>query len=170
MLTEKEKKVYETIKVFLLQKGYSPTIRELCQILNYHSTKTIYKYLISLKEKNFIHYKKRKKRSITIKYLKQNIEVNKINNLLNYDDNYYIYQIKDDYLKKYFIKKNDYLIINPKKKIKNNDLGLFFINNKYQVMHYQYYDGYYILEGLTKEFLYKINLIGVVERIYRDAL
>ena len=37
-------------------------------------------------------------------------------------------------------------------------------------MRYTYYDGYHILEDNEKEFLYKINLVGKVEGIYRQNL
>ena len=51
MLNDKEKNVYETIYKFINNNGYSPSIRELCELLNYKSTKTIYKYLKVLKNK-----------------------------------------------------------------------------------------------------------------------
>ena len=172
MLTEKEKKFYETIYKFINDNGYSPTIRELCKLLNYKSTKTIYNYLKVLKNKNYINYQKKKKRSIVI-----NKEINKRANVfnnkftnLNLNESNILFQIKNNYYNNYFIKKDDYLIINTKKKIKNNDLGLFLINSKYRIMKYNYYDGYYILEDNTKEILYKINLICVVEKIYRENI
>ena len=173
MLNDKELIVYETIYDFINKNDYSPTIRELCKILNYKSTKTIYNYLNKLKEKNFISFNNKRKRTIIIN-ANINNKVTVINTKkiieINVNSDYLIYQIKNNYFEKHFIKRNDYLIINIKKKIKNNDLGLFIINNEYRIMKYNYLDGYYILEDNTKEVLNKINLIGIVEGVYRNKL
>lgn len=173
MLNEKELYIYETIYNFINKNSYSPTIRELCKLTNYKSTKTIYRYLNKLKENNYIDLKKHKKRCIIINnFIQEKVIVintkEKINININSDN--VVFQIKNNYFKDYYIKKNDYLIINTKKKIKNNDLGLFLINNKYRVMKYSFYDGYYILEDNEKEILSRINLIGVVENIYRNKI
>jgi len=37
-------------------------------------------------------------------------------------------------------------------------------------MKYMYLDGYYILEDNTKEVLNKINLVGIVESVYRNKI
>jgi len=173
MLNEKELLIYKTIYKFINKNNYSPSIRELCNLLNIKSTKTICKYLKTLMEKNFINYHQQKKRTIMIN---KNIN-NKINVIntkkiieINFNSNHLLYQIKNNYFKNYNIKKNDYLIINIEKKIKDNDLGLFIINDKYRIMKYMYLDGYYILEDNTKEVLNKINLVGIVESVYRNKI
>ena len=170
MLNDKELIVYKTICNFINEKNYCPTIRELCCILNYKSTKTVYNYIKKLKEKNYINYYPNKKRAIVTN---DNIEkqftiINTQKKIhININNKYVIYQIKNNFFENYFIKKNDYLIINIEKKIKNNDLGLFLINNEYKIMKYNFIDGYYVLEDNNKEILNRINLIGIVESIYR---
>lgn len=173
MLNEKEIKVYETIKKFIEVHRYSPSIRELNNILNYKSTKTIYRYLKNLKEKGYLNYQEHKKRSISINdTIKKNIVVMNTKKILNinFNEDIVIFQIKNNYFQNLAIKKNDYLIINIKSKIKDGDIGLFIINNDYRVMRYTYYDGFHILEDNEKEYLYKINLIGKVVGIYREKI
>lgn len=173
MLNDKELLIYKTIYTFINKNNYSPSIRELCKLLDIKSTKTIYNYLKKLKEKNLIYYDHNKKRTIIINKNINN-KVNVINTKkiieININSNHLIYQIKNNYFENYNIKKNDYLIINIEKKIKNNDLGLFIINNEYRVMKYTYIDSYYILEDKTKEILNRINLVGIVEAIYRNKI
>ena len=166
-MTEKEEAIYTTIKNFIERNNYSPTVRELCIILGYKSTKSVYYYLQILKNKNIINYQVHKKRSISIFVPeKKTINNNKpFKFLLNSSD--VIIQIKNNYFKENSICYGDYLIINTIKKIKNNNLGLFLINNKYRVMRYKNIDNYYILEDKETLILYTVKLIGVVEQVYR---
>ena len=89
---------------------------------------------------------------------------------INIDNNTILYQIKNSFFTEYAINKNDYLIINTNIEIKNNELGLFLINNKYRIMKYTYIDGYYILEDNEREILYEIKIIGKVVGVYRNNL
>lgn len=67
ILTNKQKEIYIIIKQFIEQKGYSPSIRELCNLSNRKSPATIQEYLITLKEKGYITYELGKNRTIRIK-------------------------------------------------------------------------------------------------------
>lgn len=173
MLTEKEMIVYTAIKKFIQKKNYSPTIRELTKILNYKSTRTVYYYLQKLKEKNYIFQENKKNRSIIINNrLNEKIIVMNTKKIIeiNWGNNTLLFQIKNNYFTEYGILKNDYLIINNKSNIKNNDLGLFIINNQHRIMKYNYIDGFYVLEDNEKEIVYKIKLIGKVVGIYRTGI
>ena len=50
-LTERERKVLDFMKKTAAEKGYPPTVREICQELNVKSTSTIHKDLASLEKK-----------------------------------------------------------------------------------------------------------------------
>lgn len=173
MLSEKEERVLITIEKYIKKNNYSPTIRELCNLLNYKSTKTIYRYIKKLQEKNYLNYEKNKKRSIIVNNLINHklfiINTKKSINI-NFNQHTIIYQIKNDFFQEYSIKKGDYLMINTKRKIKNNELGLFIINKKYRIMKYNYLDGYFILQDSEQEILNKVNLVGTVIGIYRDNI
>lgn len=66
MMTDKQKKIYNIIKHFNATNGYSPTIRELCEISGLSSTSTIHNHLKKLCKNGYITYLPEKKRSIRI--------------------------------------------------------------------------------------------------------
>ena len=65
-MTDKQNKVYEEIKKYIIENGYPPTIRELCDILNLKSTGTIQVMLKRIKKKGYIDYNEYKSRTIRI--------------------------------------------------------------------------------------------------------
>lgn len=65
-LTERERKVLDFMKKTAAEKGYPPTVREICQELNVKSTSTIHKDLASLEKKGFIRKDPAKPRAIEI--------------------------------------------------------------------------------------------------------
>ena len=52
-LTQREHKVLDFMKKTTVEKGYPPTVREICEELNVKSTSTIHKDLSSLEKKGF---------------------------------------------------------------------------------------------------------------------
>lgn len=71
-MSEKQKRIYEIIKAFINECGYSPTLREIAVLSGLNSTATIHHYLQALKNKGYIDYQTRKGR--TIKVLEVNHE------------------------------------------------------------------------------------------------
>lgn len=65
-LTEREHRVLDFMTKTALEKGYPPTVRELCEELNVKSTSTIHKDLSSLERKGFIRKDPAKPRAIEI--------------------------------------------------------------------------------------------------------
>ena len=59
-------KLYYAIKDFIEENGFSPTIRELNDILGKHSPGTIYPCLKILKRKGYIDFAEKKYRTIRI--------------------------------------------------------------------------------------------------------
>ena len=53
-LTSKQEKILDTIKRFIAEKGYAPTIRELCKLCNLNSTATMFVHLKNLTKKGYI--------------------------------------------------------------------------------------------------------------------
>lgn len=66
-LTNRQEQVYLIIKGYIDEKGYSPTIRELCKLCYTSSTASIHDMLDRLKEKGYIDYQKNLPRTIVIK-------------------------------------------------------------------------------------------------------
>ena len=171
-MSEKEEKILNEILDYYEVNKAMPTIRYLQIIFNYRSTNSIFKYLKSLESKGYLYKNNSGKLVISMsanyknKSLKKIKIINKkekyIHLFLEKDNNYFAYQIKNNDLKKYGIIKNDTVIIQKTKNIKNNNIGLFLIDNKYQIMIYNYKDGFYILSSKEEIVLNKIKLIGKV--------
>ncbi len=65
-LTKKQEKTYYAIKDYIEAKGYAPTIRELCVILEKSSTGTVKKSIDILKRQGYIDFVKNKNRTLRI--------------------------------------------------------------------------------------------------------
>lgn len=53
-LTERQKKVLNTIESFLLEHGYSPTIRQLGKLLGIIHPSAVFKHILSLERKGYL--------------------------------------------------------------------------------------------------------------------
>lgn len=65
-LTETQERLYLTIKKYIENYGYSPTVRELCKLNGVNSPATIHYGLKQLKKKGYIDYQYNKNRTIRI--------------------------------------------------------------------------------------------------------
>lgn len=65
-LTEKQRRLYEAIRDYILEYGYSPSMRELCELIGVSSPATIHFGLGILKRKGYIDYKYNRSRTIVI--------------------------------------------------------------------------------------------------------
>lgn len=65
-LTSKQEKILDTIKKFIAEKGYAPTIRELCKLCNLNSTATMFVHLKNLTKKGYISQTESKFRTIEL--------------------------------------------------------------------------------------------------------
>lgn len=65
-LTDKQEKILTQIKKFIAEKGYAPTIRELCKICNLSSTATMFVHLKNLTKKGYINQTESKFRTIEL--------------------------------------------------------------------------------------------------------
>lgn len=65
-MKEREEKVLEFIKNEISEKGYPPTIREICNALNIKSTSTVKKYIDSLEQQGYVKKDAAKPRAILI--------------------------------------------------------------------------------------------------------
>lgn len=65
-LTAKQEKILNVIKKFISEKGYAPTIRELCALCNLSSTATMFVHLKNLTDKGYIKQTASKFRTIEL--------------------------------------------------------------------------------------------------------
>ena len=176
-MTNKEEILLKEIKKYFNKNKTMPTIRYLQKKLVYKSTNSIFRLLGKLKDKGYLTKNENNKLIINNSLLNYNNNLKKIkiinrknsyvNIILNYKNDYLAYQINNNYFKKDGIIKNDILVIQINKKISNNEIGLFIINNKYRIMKYNYLDGFYILKDKEEIILNKIKVIGKVILIER---
>ncbi len=65
-LTLKEQTMLDLIRQFMMEQGYPPSIRDICDITKFHSTSSAYAYLQKLRDKGVIDYVDGQARTITI--------------------------------------------------------------------------------------------------------
>ena len=65
-LTNKQEIILTNIKKFMAEKGYAPTIRELCKICNLNSTATMFVHLKNLTKRGYINQTENKFRTIEL--------------------------------------------------------------------------------------------------------
>lgn len=65
-LNVQEKRVFDYLKEQIREKGYPPSIREICAALNFKSTSSVHQYIARLAEKGYIDKGDLKTRAIKI--------------------------------------------------------------------------------------------------------
>ena len=90
-MSEREKEILEIIKSFIEEKGYSPTIREICILSGLSSTSSVHGHIKRLKAKGYITSGGDMPRSIALTKKEKGVKfvVNAIA-LMNEDDKEYI--------------------------------------------------------------------------------
>ena len=176
-MNNNEKKIFTEIIYYFKKNMVMPSIRYLQNKFNYKSPTSISQYLISLEKQNYLTRNEKNQLVINYIFLSHCTSLIKIK-ILN-TANKYVYIVADNRKKYYaykinntnFIKdgilKNDILIAEKNKKILKNNLGLFFIDNHYCIMKYDYKDGFYILKDNDTIILNKVIIIGKIILIQR---
>lgn len=65
-LTSQQNKLLDIIKKYLVQHGYAPTVRELCDEMNLSSTATVQVHLNNLEKKGYLRKEESKNRTIEL--------------------------------------------------------------------------------------------------------
>lgn len=65
-LSDKQQQILEFIKRRILDKGYPPAVREICEAVNLRSTSSVHSHLETLERKGYIHGDPTKPRAIEI--------------------------------------------------------------------------------------------------------
>ncbi len=176
-MTEKEEIIIRTINHYYQENKTMPSLRYLQKELGYKSSNSISQYLKKLESKGYLRRNKNNRLIIdnSIFHYNENLKNIEIINrkkdyikiILNKNKDYIAYQVNNDIFKKRGIIKKDILIIEKKKELDNNDIGLFIIDNKYRIMIYNYHDGFYILRDKEELILNKVKIVGRVILIER---
>ncbi len=70
--TKRQQAVLDVIEQYIREKGYGPTVREICSALNLSSPSTVHVHLRSLEDKGYIKRDPLKSRSIALTYALDN--------------------------------------------------------------------------------------------------
>ena len=70
--TKRQQAVLDVIEQCIREKGYGPTVREICQVLNLSSPSTVHVHLRALEDKGYIKRDPLKSRSIALTYALDN--------------------------------------------------------------------------------------------------
>ncbi len=65
-ITEKQKEILEYIKAQILERGFPPAVREICEAVNLKSTSSVHSHLETLEKNGYIHRDPTKPRAIEI--------------------------------------------------------------------------------------------------------
>ena len=65
-ITEKQSQILEYIKSEILNKGYPPSVRDICQAVNLKSTSSVHSHLETLEKNGYIRRDPTKPRTIEI--------------------------------------------------------------------------------------------------------
>lgn len=175
-MKEKEEILLNEIVNYYKKNGVMPTRRFLQKTLNYKSVNSITKYFKSLEEQNYLTRNSDGK-IILNKYVIDNTNLKTINIInttnetckliIDRNKKYVAYKIHNNYFNNIGILRNDILIIELNKTLKDNDIALFIINKQYRIMKYRYQDGFYILKDKEEILLNRVKIIGKVIMIER---
>ena len=65
-ISEKQQEILEFMKERILEKGYPPTVREICERVNLKSTSSVHSHLETLEKNGYIRRDPTKPRAIEI--------------------------------------------------------------------------------------------------------
>lgn len=170
IMNKKEEQILNEIIKYVKDNSVMPTMRYLQKKLLFKSVNSITQYIKSLEEQNYLKRNSLGKlilnnynENINIKTIKIiNTRNNYIHLILNKSEKYIAYKLHNDYFNNIGLFRNDILIVKKTNKLKNNNLGLFIIDNKYRVMKYKFIDGFYILKDNEELLLNKVKILGKV--------
>lgn len=174
-MTKKEKIILQIIYDYFKENKTMPSRRILQEKLQFKSVNSITQYLNSLEKKGYLSRNNNKltiNNTIYFSSLKKIKILNTSNSYLEVNLNnkktYFAFKLNNNYFIKDNIIKNDILIIEKRKTLNNGDLGLFIIDNNYQIKKYSFKDGFYLLTSNDTIILNKVHIIGKVIQIIRN--
>ena len=173
----KKKAILLEIVDYVNKNKIMPTRRYLQKKFNFKSVNSITQYIKSLEKENYLIKNSAGKLILDQSAIFYDLSLKKIkiinsNNLfahiiIDKNKSYVGFKIHNNFFNYCKIFRNDILIIELKKELENNDIGLFIIDEKYRIMKYNYKDGFYILKDYEELLLNKIKIIGKVIMIER---
>lgn len=173
-LTDKQREILEYMKKCILEKGYPPAVREICEAVHLKSTSSVHAHLESLEEKGFIRKDPTKPRAIEILddtfnltrrevvnipivgtvtcgepiLAEQNIEdyFPVLPNYLKTKGNTFMLKVKGDSMINAGIFDGDLVMVEESNTARNSEIVVALIDDEATVKTYYKEDGYYRLQ------------------------
>jgi len=148
-LPPKLAKTFQLIQKKIKEKGYPPTVREICQAVGVTSSATAHKYLTILEEKGYISREKERSRAIKITpqtkkvpvvgrvaageplwALKDITEIIPIPEELSGSEDSFMVKVEGDSMIGDHILDGDYVMVNPQQDADNGDIVIALLNQE----------------------------------------
>lgn len=193
-LTNKEEMILSSLKKFIGENGYSPTVRELCKINNLNSSSTMQEHLNNLQEKGYINRCDAKSRTIEIISDKNNKKVIKVpfykmgydfdlnskpsgnidilSSLVNNKYDYFVLRVKGSDMKLSGIFDNDLVIVERCDKFLDGSVVVALYNNEIVIRYYNKCDNFIKLtsgdESVSPIVIDNVVIFGKVIGVYHS--
>lgn len=171
-ITKKQREVLECIKNGVINQGFPPTVREICDLVHLKSTASVHNHLLALEENGYIKRDPTKPRAIEvidenfntcpslvpvpiIGHVAAGEPILAQENIENYfsipsdyihNSDHFILNIKGESMIKAGILNGDYVIVEPCVTADNGDMVVALINDSATVKTFYKEDGYYRLQ------------------------
>ena len=148
-LTPNQKKTLQLIQKKIKERGYPPTVREICKAVGVASSATAHKYLTILEKRGYIHREKERSRAIKIipqtklmpligsvaagdplLAFKDVTEVIPIPKELSGDENSFMVKVEGDSMIGDHILNGDYVMVKPQQDAENGDIIIALLNQE----------------------------------------
>jgi len=194
---DSQAKILAYIEKATLQKGYPPSVREICEATGLKSTSTVHGHLIRLEKKGLLNRDSMKPRAITVPVDHQHFRTDMINvpvlgrvtagvpilaieNIEEYlplpqnmlgSGEHYILSVRGDSMIEAGILDGDYVIVRKQENAENGDIVIAMIDDEATVKRYYKENGVFRLqpENPTMEpiIVDELTILGKVVSLYR---
>ena len=166
-LSDKQQQILEFIKRRILDKGYPPAVREICEAVNLRSTSSVHSHLETLERKGYIHRDPTKPRAIEITDDDFNLARREISN-----KNTFMLHVRGESMINAGIFDGDMVIVEQQPTADNGDIVVAMIEDSATVKRFYKEDGYYRLQPendtMDPIIVSEVSIIGKVVGLYRS--
>lgn len=177
-LTYKQKEILDFITLFIQERSYSPSYKEIMEHFSFTSPGTVYKHIQTLKKKGALTADKQSHRSLRpvveekitppssdiwiplignlslgypLEFFSNPQSIAVPESLLHQPENTYLIQVQGDMLQEEAILHGDLLLIEASREVHPGDIILGLINQQDSILRRYYPEGHYIrLESQNK--------------------
>ena len=156
-ITNKQREVLEYLKQQVLQKGYPPSVREICDAVGLKSTSSVHAHLESLERNGYIRKDPTKPRAIEI-----------------VDDGFNLVRTETDSMVEAGIFDGDKLVVAKQNTAQNGEIVVALVDDSATVKTFYKEDGHYRLQpqnsSMEPIIVDNVEIIGKVISLFRPKI